>query len=148
MNKKINYLAIIPVFGTVILLFWLFIKMSKHEINKKKFHAYFISCALFGFLSILITILFLNFINSLVDITDFINSYGIFIAFLVGGYLMNLFTFFLFNKYEYKIFDVSKYEKMSFSINKKNILLLGCVLAIIIICIGLILVLMLKNNLL
>ena len=90
----------------------------------------------------------MNFINSLVDITDFINSYGIFVAFLVGGYLMNLFTFFLFNKYEYKIFDVSNYEKMSFSINKKNILLLGCVLAIIIICLGLILVVMLKNNLL
>ena len=77
MNKKINYLAIIPIFGTIILLFWLFIKMAKQEINKKKFHAYFISSALFGFLSILITILFLNFINSLVDISNFINSYGI-----------------------------------------------------------------------
>ena len=66
--------------------------MVKQEINKKKFHAYFISSALFGFLSILITILFFNFINSLTDITNFINSYGILVAFLVGGYLMNLFT--------------------------------------------------------
>lgn len=98
MNKKINYLAIIPIYGTVILLFWLFIKMIKQEINKKKFHAYFISSALFGFLSILIAILFLNFINSLTDITNFINSYGIIVAFLVGGYLMNLFTFSLINK--------------------------------------------------
>ena len=98
MNKKINYLAIIPIYGTVILLFWLFIKMIKQEINRKKFHAYFISSALFGFLSILIAILFLNFINSLTDITNFINSYGIIVAFLVGGYLMNLFTFSLINK--------------------------------------------------
>jgi hypothetical protein len=98
MNKKINYLAIIPIFGTVILLFWLFIKMIKQEINKKKFHAYFISSASFGFLSILIAILFLNFINFLTDITNFINSYGIIVAFLVGGYLMNLFTFSLINK--------------------------------------------------
>lgn len=98
MNKKINYLAIIPIFGTIILLFWLFIKMAKQEINKKKFRAYFISSALFGFLSILITILFLNFINSLVDISNFINSYGILVAFIVGGYLMNLFTFTLINK--------------------------------------------------
>jgi hypothetical protein len=98
MNKRINYLAIIPIFGTVILLFWLFIKMIKQEINKKKFHTYFISSALFGFLSILIAILFLNFINSLTDITNFINSYGIIVAFLVGGYLMNLFTFSLINK--------------------------------------------------
>ena len=98
MNKKINYFAILPIFGSVILLFWLFIKMIKQEINKKRFHAYFISSALFGFLSILIVILFLNFINSLVDITNFINSYGIIIAFIVGGYLMNLFAFNLINK--------------------------------------------------
>lgn len=98
MNKKMNYLAIIPIFGTIILLFWLFIKMVKQEINKNKFHAYFISSALFGFLSILVTILFLNFINSLTDITNFINSYGIFVAFIIGGYLMNLFTFTLINK--------------------------------------------------
>ena len=63
MNKKINYLAIIPIYGTIILLLWLFIKMTKQEINKKKFHAYFISSALFGFLSVLIMILFLNFIQ-------------------------------------------------------------------------------------
>ena len=98
MNKKINYLAIIPIYGTIILLLWLFIKMTKQEINKKKFHAYFISSALFGFLSVLIMILFLNFINSLVGITNFINSYGIIIAYVVGGYLMNLFTFTLINK--------------------------------------------------
>ncbi len=98
MNKKINYFAILPIFGSVILFFWLFIKMIKQEINKKRFHAYFISSALFVFLSILIVILFLNFINSLVDITNFINSYGIIIAYVVGGYLMNLFTFTLINK--------------------------------------------------
>lgn len=98
MNKKNNCLAIIPIFGTVILFFWLFIKMTKQKINKNKFNAYFISSALFGFLSILITILFLNFINSLVDISNFINSYGILVAYIVGGYLMNLFTFTLINK--------------------------------------------------
>lgn len=98
MNKKINYLAIVPIFGTVILLLWLFIKMIREEINKKKFHAYFISSALFGFLSILVAILLLNFINSLIDISSFINNYGILIAFIVGGYLMNLFTFTLINK--------------------------------------------------
>ena len=98
MNKKINCLAIIPIFGTVILFFWLFIKMTKQKINKNKFNAYFISSALFGFLSILTTILFLNFINSLVDISNFINSYGTLVAYIVGGYLMNLFTFTLINK--------------------------------------------------
>lgn len=98
MNKKMNYLAIIPIYGTVILLFWLFIKMARGEINKKKFHAFFISSVLFGFLSVLISILFLNFVNSFIDIINFINSYGILVAFIVGGYLMNLFTFTLINK--------------------------------------------------
>lgn len=98
MNKKMNYLAIIPIYGAVILLFWLFIKMARGEIDKKRFHAYFISSALVGFLSILISILFLNFINSLIDITNFINSYGILIASIAGGYLMNFFTFVLINK--------------------------------------------------
>ena len=98
MNKKMNYLAIIPIFGTIILLFYLFIKMIKKEINKKKFHAYFISSALIGFLSILISNLFLNFINLFINISNFIDGYGIIIAFIVGGYLMNLFTFTLINK--------------------------------------------------
>lgn len=98
MNKKMNYLSIIPIFGSIILLFWLFVKVVKQEINRKKFHAYFISSALLGFLSILVVILFLNFINSIININNFINSYGILIAFIVGGYLMNLFTFVLINK--------------------------------------------------
>lgn len=98
MNKKLNYLAVVPIYGTVVLLVWLFIKMAKQEINKKKFYAYFISSALFGFLSILVVVLLLNFINSLVDISNFINGYGLIVAFVVGGYLMNLFTFTLINK--------------------------------------------------
>ena len=65
MNKKINLLIIIPIYGTIILMIWLFIKMIKEEINKKIFYAIFISSVLFGFLSILITILFLNIIKPL-----------------------------------------------------------------------------------
>ena len=98
MNKKMNYFAIIPIYGTVILLLWLFIKMTRGEINKKRFHTYFISSVLFGFLSVLVVILLLNFINSLIDISIFINNYGILIAFIFGGSLMNLFAFTLINK--------------------------------------------------
>ena len=63
MNKKINLLIIIPIYGAIILMIWLFIKMIKEEINKKNFYSIFISSALFGFLSILVIILFLKFIN-------------------------------------------------------------------------------------
>ena len=98
MNKKLKFLAIIPLFGTIILWFWLFVKLLKQVINKKKFNAYFASSALFGFLSILIILLFLKFINSLVNIDIFIDNYGIVFAFIVGGYLMNLYTFTLIYK--------------------------------------------------
>ncbi len=98
MNKKLNYMAIIPIYGSVILLFWLFIKALKNQINKKKFHIYLICSGIIGFLSILIIILFLNLINSLVDINDFINGYGLLVAFIVGGYILNLYTFTLINK--------------------------------------------------
>mgnify|MGYP004704626805 FL=1 len=98
MNKKINLLIIIPIYGTIILMIWLFIKMIKEEINKKIFYAIFISSVLFGFLSILITILFLNIINSLTNITYFIDNYGMLFSFIIGGYLMNLFTFILINR--------------------------------------------------
>lgn len=98
MNKKINLLIIILIYGTIILMIWLFIRMIKEEINKKIFYAIFISSALFGFLSILITILFLNIINSLTNITYFIDNYGMLFSFIIGGYLMNLFTFILINR--------------------------------------------------
>lgn len=99
MNKKINYLAIFPVFGTCIVLFILFIKMMRQEITKKKFYMYMFSCGLFGFLSILITILMLKFINDLTNHETFINTYGILIGYIIGGYIMNLFTFILVNKH-------------------------------------------------
>ena len=60
MNKKINLLIIIPIYGTIILMIWLFIKMIKEEINKKIFYAIFISSVLFGFLSNLFTIILIN----------------------------------------------------------------------------------------
>lgn len=98
MKKKMYYLAIIPIFGSVILLFCSFIKMIRQEIDKKKFHAYFVGSALLGFLSILSTVLVLTIVNSFSDISSFINDYGAFVIFVVGGYLMNLMVFALMNK--------------------------------------------------
>ena len=98
MNKKTNYLAIIPIYGTCILFILLFVKLFKNEINKKKFNIYLCVSAVFGFLSILIMILFLKFVNSLLDITNFIDRYGLIFAFVTGGYLLNFFAFTLLNK--------------------------------------------------
>lgn len=98
MDKKTNYLAIIPILGSVILFLWLYIKLLKHEINTKKFLACFISSALLGFLSIVVVMLFLYFINYLFDIKIFIENYGMIVAFVIGGYLLNLFSFVSINK--------------------------------------------------
>ena len=99
MNKKINYLAIIPVYGTCIVLIILFIKTIRQEITRKKMIMYMFSCALVGFLSILISMLFLKFINDLTNHETFINTYGVWIGFILGGYIMNIFTFVLINKH-------------------------------------------------
>lgn len=98
MNKKMNYLAAIPIYGSIILLLWLFIKTIKYEIERKQFNAIFVSCAVVGFLSILVSVLLMKFLNTLVAETGFINDYGLTIAFVLGGYIMNLFTFRLANK--------------------------------------------------
>ncbi len=98
MNKKINYLVLIPSWGTVIILIFLFIKSIRKEINKKKFNALFFRCGILSLLSKLVVILLLLFINSLIDITRFIDNYGILVEFVIGGYLMNIFTFTLINK--------------------------------------------------
>ncbi len=95
--KKINFLVWIPVYGTVILFFWLFVKKIRNEINNK-FHFYFIISSLFGFLSFIVVILFLLFLKNIFHMDEFVQQYGFFTTIILGGYLMNLFSFFLLNK--------------------------------------------------
>ena len=98
MNKKMNYLAVIPIYGSVILLLWLFIKTIKREIDMKQLSAYLASSALVGFLSILVSVLFFKFVGSILANSTFINNYGLILGFVLGGYFMNLFTFTMLNK--------------------------------------------------
>lgn len=97
MNKKANYLAVVPVFGSVILLFWLFIKTIRREIDVKEFAACFASGGIIGFASILISVLLFKFVNTLLE-SSFLDSYGLALGFVLGGYFMNLFTFTMVNK--------------------------------------------------
>ena len=98
MNKKMNYLAAIPIYGSVIIMFWLFIKTVKKEINMKQLSAYLLSSALIGFFSILVSVLFFKFIGTFFGNSNFINNYGVILGLVLGGYLMNLFTFAMVNK--------------------------------------------------
>ena len=93
MEKNVKYLSIVPLFGSVILLFYLFIKSFKGEIDKKRFFIFFYSSGFVGFCSILVVIMSLNLVNYLFDIQEFILNFGLSTAFVFGGYLLNLFTF-------------------------------------------------------
>ncbi len=97
--RKMKILAVIPLWGAIILLFWLFIKAVKQEINRKKFRACFVATALIGFLSILAVVLLLGFVSSLNVLTEFVQTYGMLVAIIVGGYIMNLFAFVKINKH-------------------------------------------------
>ena len=54
----------------------------------------------------------MKFINFLVDIEEFINNYGMVVAFIIGGYLMNLFAFLLIHKKWYNL-DKNKLKKFN-----------------------------------
>ena len=46
MNKKLKYLAAIPLYGTCILLIYMFVLCLKEEISKKRFFKTFFICAI------------------------------------------------------------------------------------------------------
>ena len=141
MNKKLNYLSIIPLYGTIILLIYLYILSIKGDISKKKFAKSFFVCgiisALCWFLVLLIVTLF-----SKENIEYVYNSNLIIIVFIIAGYLINLFTFYYLNKKGESLFDNS-YEVSFFDrLSTKKVLIIGLILAaiIIIICFPIILI--------
>lgn len=99
MDKKMNYLAFIPIFGSVVLLLWIFIKTIKKEISMKQLNAYMASSAFVGFLSILVSVLLFKFIGSQFATSTFINEYLFVLGFILGGYLLNLFVFAMINRH-------------------------------------------------
>lgn len=98
MSKKMNFLAVLPLYGSIIVLFWLFIKSIKKEINKKRFNLYFYSCGLMGGITIMLLVLFVLFLNYQFNFSDERLIIAIVIAIILGGCLMNLYTFLLLNK--------------------------------------------------
>ena len=98
MNKKMNFFAILPLYGSIIALIWLFIKSIKKEINKKKFKLYFYSCGLMGGISILLLMLFLFFLKNQFNFFNEHFSISLVVVLILGGYLMNIYTFLLLNK--------------------------------------------------
>lgn len=92
-----NYFAIIPLYGTIILLIWLFIKGLKNEIRMHKFMGYFFVCAFVGSLLFCLPLFTLAYVSSLVT-TVRLMKYCFIPTFILSGYLMNLFVFIFINK--------------------------------------------------
>jgi hypothetical protein len=60
-------------------------------------------CALFGGFAIFVSILLLKIISLIINIESFVETYGMLFAFILGGYLMNIFTIKMINRYYEKL---------------------------------------------
>ena len=91
MDKKLKYLKYVPLYGAIIMMFALFIKATKKELNYYKFMKMFWNIGLIS-AAIVFSLIFL-----LIVINNFIVSIPIPIIFLLiivlGGYLVNFYAF-------------------------------------------------------
>ena len=102
MNKDMNYLAVIPLYGAVIFSTndkFISISLSmRHEVHFKKAVKYFFLCGLIGVASMVVVALLALLVNSLVTEPNFFVKYFRLFILLIGGYIMNIFSFLLINK--------------------------------------------------
>ena len=107
MNKEMNWLVLIPAWGTVILYFWLFLKMRKVYIDGKKLKLYFFLSGLVGIVSTLLCVISIVFLSSLIDMTNLLSAtdpiFLLLITTIVAGYIVNIFTFILINVKWYEL---------------------------------------------
>lgn len=97
MNKNLNRLSIIPLYGTCILLIHLYIRCLKNEISQKKFVKFFVICGIVSAVCWVMVGLILSLVNETLSI-PFIRDYGVIIMVIIAGYMMNAFTFTFINK--------------------------------------------------
>ena len=104
MKRKINYLAFIPFFGGVLLLFSLYFKALTNKINRKEYIKFFIFSGLITVLSWIVVILIMTGINQFVNVEELVNLYVV--IFILGcGCVLNWYTFTWFNKNEHKLYN-------------------------------------------
>ena len=95
MNKKLKcFLVLIPILGTFIMLAVMLRKARSEGYYNNKIIMYTLLCGFVGAFVITVSVATMLLINSVyVDIMDFIIYYGVPISAVIGGYVMNLFTF-------------------------------------------------------
>lgn len=96
--KKMNYLAIIPLWGSVILIIYSFIKTVQSKLMFKDLLLFLLVAGLGG------GILFTGargLVILLLGTRELVDKYELILTMVVGGYLMNLVAFLWFNKKTY-----------------------------------------------
>ena len=132
MNKKLKYLSSIPLYGTCILFVYLFILSIKNKISKKNFFKSFIICAIVSAICWYMVVMIVYIASEKLIPFDF-HSIGVIITMIIGGYIINAFTFIYVDKKWNCLFYRNEEEGKSFlEVNKKKIILIGCFLAIVI----------------
>lgn len=132
MNKKLKYLAAIPLYGTCILLIYMFVLCLKEEISKKRFFKTFFICAIVSAICWYMVMMIVYIISKKIINFNF-NKLGLIITMIIGGYMMNTFTFiYVDKKWDYLAYEDIKEEKSMIEVNQKKIIRIGLILAILI----------------
>ena len=132
MNKKLKYLSIIPLYGTCILFVYLFILSLKDKISKKNFFKSFILCAIVSAICWYIVMMIVYIVSEKIIKFDF-NTIGLILTMIIGGYIINIFTFkYVDVKWNYLSYSSEGEVKSFLGLNKKKIILIGFFLAVVI----------------
>lgn len=132
MNKKLNYLSIIPLYGTCVLFVYLFILSLKDKISKRNFFKSFIFCAFSSAICWYMVMMIVYIVSEKLIHFDF-NTIGLIITMIVGGYIINAFAFIYINiKWNYLSYRNDDGEKLFLKVDKKKIVMVAFFLTIVI----------------
>lgn len=144
MNKKLKYLSIIPLYGTCILFVYLFILSLKDKISKKKFFKSFFICATVSAICWYLVMMIVYIVSEKIIHFDF-NTIGLILTMIIGGYIINVFTFKYFDaKWDYLSYRNEEEGKSFFEVNKKKIILIAFFFAIVITILALVAIIALE----
>lgn len=132
MNKKLKYLSVIPLYGACILFLYLFVLSLKDKISKKKFFKSFFICAIVSAICWYIVMMIVYIVSEKLIRFDF-KTIGLILTMIIGGYIINAFTFkYVDVKWNYLSYCSEDEGKSFLKVNKKKIILIGFFLAIVI----------------
>ena len=98
MEKKINFLAILPLWGPIIILLWLFTKMVNEYMPARKFNILFIGTGFLAAFSMIIAVALMKLYTLFFGMKEFVANNANILLFFIAGYLFNVLFFIILNK--------------------------------------------------